>query len=82
MHALPEGTYWMRHLTQRIVAGAAAQADVDLLYQVANNVKGKPLCALGDFATEAVTSGIERFRADFEARLEPAPVEQPAVLAE
>ena len=77
-----EGTYWMRHLTQRIVAGAAAQADVDLLYQVANNVKGKPLCALGDFATEAVTSGIERFRADFEARIEPAPVEQPAPVAE
>ena len=36
------------------------------LHDVANQMKGKCLCALGEFSTEAVTSGIERFRADFE----------------
>ena len=35
---------------------------------VASQIKGKCLCALGDFSTEAVLSGIERFRADFEAK--------------
>lgn len=63
-----EGTFWMMHLTDRIQAGQASMEDVDLLHEVANQVKGKCLCALGDFSTEAVTSGIERFRADFELR--------------
>lgn len=61
-----EGTFWMMHLTDRIHAGQASPEDVNLLHEVASQIKGKCLCALGDFSTEAVTSGIERFRADFE----------------
>ena len=64
-----EGTYWMKHLTKRIHHGQAAWDDVLLLNDVATNIKGKCLCALGDFATEAVTSSIERFREDFESRV-------------
>lgn len=63
-----EGTFWMKHLTERIAAGAdreSRRADVELLQNVANQMKGKCLCALGDFSTEAVLSGIERFKADF-----------------
>jgi NADH-quinone oxidoreductase subunit F len=62
-----EGTFWMMHLTERIASGEAAWEDVELLTDVANQIKGKCLCALGDFSTEAVLSSIERFRADFEA---------------
>lgn len=61
-----EGTFWMMHLTERIVEGSATSEDVELLQDVANQVKGKCLCALGDFSTEAVLTGIERFRPDFE----------------
>jgi len=64
-----EGTFWMMHLTDRIQTGQASMEDVDLLHEVANQVKGKCLCALGDFSTEAVSTGIERFRADFEQRV-------------
>lgn len=64
-----EGTYWMERLTERIVHGEATPQDVDLLYQVARQIQGKCLCALGEFSTQAVVSGIERFRADFEARV-------------
>ena len=64
-----EGTFWMMHLTDRIQAGQASMEDVDLLHEVASQVKGKCLCALGDFSTEAVTTGIERFHADFEQRV-------------
>ncbi|MGH2582979.1 MAG: NADH-quinone oxidoreductase subunit NuoF [Anaerolineales bacterium] len=67
-----EGTYWMRHLTERIHHGQATQEDVILLQDVANGIKGKCLCALGDFATEAVTSAIQRFPADFEAKVSSA----------
>jgi len=61
-----EGTYWMSHLTRRIAAGEAAPDDIDLLNTVARQMQGKCLCALGEFSTMAVTSGIEKFRADFE----------------
>ena len=60
-----EGTYWMSGLTDRIVDGARLKEDVDQLHTVATNIKGKCLCALGDFSTEAVISAIERFPEDF-----------------
>jgi NADH-quinone oxidoreductase subunit F len=62
-----EGTYWMMHLTERISHGEATMQDVELLHDVANQMKGKCLCALGEFSIEAPLSGIERFQADFEA---------------
>lgn len=61
-----EGTFWMMHLTERIAHGGAKPGDVDLLYEVASQIKGKCLCALGEFSIEAVMSGIERFRQDFD----------------
>jgi NADH-quinone oxidoreductase subunit F len=60
-----EGNYWMQHLTERIHTGKATQAEVDLLYSVAKQMQGKCLCALGEFATMAVVTGIERFPQDF-----------------
>jgi len=62
-----EGTFWMSHLTERIAEGVALPEDVSLLYDVASQIKGKCLCALGEFSIEAVMSGIERFRGDFDA---------------
>jgi NADH-quinone oxidoreductase subunit F len=61
-----EGTYWMKHLTERIAEGEASQADVELLYDVASQIKGKCLCALGEFSIEAVLTGIDRFQDDFD----------------
>lgn len=61
-----EGTYWMMHITDRIDAGEAGWGDVELLRDVANQIKGKCLCALGEFSIEAVLTGLERFRGDFE----------------
>jgi len=61
-----EGTYWMSHLTERIHAGHGKTADVDLLLNVAKQMQGKCLCALGEFSTMAVVTGIERFREDFD----------------
>ncbi len=62
-----EGTYWMKHLTERISQGEATMEDVELLKDVGNQMKGKCLCALGEFSIEAPLSGIERFSADFES---------------
>jgi NADH-quinone oxidoreductase subunit F len=61
-----EGTYWMSHLTERIHEGHGKSEDVDLLLNVAKQMQGKCLCALGEFSTMAVVTGIERFRQDFD----------------
>ena len=61
-----EGTYWMNHITRRIVSRKADADDIALLDTVARQMQGKCLCALGEFSTMAVTSGIEKFRADFD----------------
>ena len=60
-----EGTYWMRHLADRIHTGEATWDDVELLNEVAHQIQTKCLCALGEFAIESVISGIERFPEDF-----------------
>jgi NADH-quinone oxidoreductase subunit F len=62
-----EGTFWMAHLTRRIAEGEVRPADVELLRDVASQVRGKCLCALGEFSIEPVLSGIERFPTEFEA---------------
>lgn len=72
-----EGTYWMTHISDRISRGVADQADLELLNDVAHNIQGKCLCALGEFSTMAVVSGIERFRPDFELKVL-GPVAAPA----
>ena len=64
-----EGTFWMSHLTERIAHRRLWRCnpeDVELLYDVASQIRNKCLCALGEFSIEAVTSGIERFRSDFD----------------
>ena len=63
-----EGTFWMRHIIDRIHDGKANWSDVELLNEVALQIKGKCLCALGEFSIEAVASGIDRFTDDFRAK--------------
>ena len=62
-----EGTYWMMHIAERLASGEADGKDKELLKSVASQIKGKCLCALGEFSIEAVLSGMERFPEDFEA---------------
>ena len=57
----------MMHLAERINQGDPSAEEVDLLKSVASQIKGKCLCALGEFSIEAVLSGIERFPEDFYA---------------
>ena len=66
-----EGTYWMDHLTRRIASGNAGPEEIDLLNTVATQMVGKCLCALGEFSVMAVMTGIQQFRTDFEARMQP-----------
>lgn len=60
-----EGNYWMQHLIEHFRQGEGGTEEVELLYTVAKQMQGKCLCALGEFATMAVVTGIERFPKDF-----------------
>ena len=60
-----EGNYWMQHLIERVRNDGSKQEDVELLHSVAKQMQNKCLCALGEFATMAVVTGIERFPQDF-----------------
>ncbi len=61
-----DGTYWMKHIFERIMHDTVQPQEIDLLHTVGIGIQGKNLCALGDFAGLAVTSAIERFRPEFD----------------
>ncbi|WP_376789347.1 NADH-quinone oxidoreductase subunit NuoF [Thermoflexus sp.] len=76
-----EGTYWLRRVYERIVAGRGRPGDAALLESIARQMAGKTLCPLGDFATSPVLSSLKYFRKEYEAYLQRAakmPVEMPA----
>ena len=61
-----EGTGWMVKVLRRFEDGKASAADLDLLLDVANNIEGNTICALGDAAAWPVQSMVKRFREEFE----------------
>lgn len=63
-----EGCGWMEKILNRFVAGEGRLEDIDLLLDVANNIEGNTICALGDAAAWPVQSVIKKFRSEFERR--------------
>jgi NADH-quinone oxidoreductase subunit F len=63
-----EGTGWMLKILERFEHGEGRMEDIDLLLEVANNIEGNTICALGDAAAWPVQSMIKRFREEFETR--------------
>lgn len=61
-----EGTGWLDKITKRIVAGEGKPGDIDLLIKVADNIKGRTICALSDAAALPVLSFVKKFRDEFE----------------
>jgi NADH-quinone oxidoreductase subunit F len=64
-----EGCSWMARILQRIEAGLGRPEDIDLLADICDNVAGKSLCALGEFATGPVLSSVKYFREDYERHI-------------
>jgi NADH-quinone oxidoreductase subunit F len=64
-----EGCKWMEDILHRIEDGHGREQDIALLLDIADNINGKTLCALGDAAAGPVTSFVKKFRADFEAHI-------------
>jgi NADH-quinone oxidoreductase subunit F len=62
-----EGCHWMESILHKILHGESKPSDLDLLVDVAQNIGGKTLCALGDAAAGPVISFIKKFRPEFES---------------
>jgi NADH-quinone oxidoreductase subunit F len=65
-----EGTGWMFKILKRFEHHEAKIEDIDLLMDIANNIEGNTICALGDAAAWPVQSMIRRFRDEFEKRVQ------------
>jgi NADH-quinone oxidoreductase subunit F len=65
-----EGTRWIVQLLERIEAGDATMADLELLRKVCDRVEGKSLCALGDFAVWPVQSYFDKWHDEWVAHVE------------
>ena len=65
-----EGTGWLYRLLVRIENGEGRQEDLGLLVDVANNIEGRTICALGDAAAWPVQSFIKHFRDEFQYHID------------
>ncbi len=61
-----EGTGWVYRLVARIENGDAKQEDLEKLRQVAKNIEGRTICALGDAAAWPVGGFLKHFYDEFE----------------
>lgn len=62
-----EGTFWLDQVMNRVMQGQATAKDIDVLANVAKNMQGVTLCALGDFAANPILATVHHFRADYDA---------------
>jgi len=60
-----EGTGWLYRVVNRIENGQGRMEDLALLDNVADNIAGRTICALGDAAALPVKSFIKHFRDEF-----------------
>jgi len=65
-----EGTGWLSRMVDRIVDGHGRPTDMALLDNVAENIMGRTICALGDAAAMPVRAMIKHYRHEFEYLVE------------
>ena len=65
-----EGTGWLYRIIHRIEHGDGRMEDLDLLLNLADNIQGRTICALGDAAAMPVRAFVKTFRAEFEHHIQ------------
>ena len=64
-----EGTGWMWRVMERLVVGDAEIDEIDILLDVASQVEGHTICALGDAAAWPIQGLVRHFRGEIEERI-------------
>jgi NADH-quinone oxidoreductase subunit F len=67
-----EGTGWLEKICKRMSQGQGRPGDVELLAEIAVGIAGNTICPLGEAAAWPMLGFLTKFRADFEARIQPA----------
>src|SRR5690242_15087345 len=65
-----EGTGWLWRMGNRIEHGRGKPEDLDMLNDVADNIQGRTICALGDAAAMPVRAFIKHYRAEFQHHID------------
>lgn len=65
-----EGTGWLYRMVERIENGRGRMEDLDMLDNVAGNIMGRTICALGDAAAMPVRGFLKHFRDEFAHHVE------------
>jgi NADH-quinone oxidoreductase subunit F len=63
------GTAWLDKIVRRIEAGEGRPSDLDEIVRLAENIKGRTLCPLGDAAALPILGIVRKFRAELERRM-------------
>jgi NADH-quinone oxidoreductase subunit F len=63
------GTAWIRKVVTRLVEGLGEARDLDEIVRVAEAIKGRTLCPLGDAAALPTIALVTKFRGELEAAL-------------
>ncbi len=71
-----EGTGWMEKILHSFEKNEATVSDIDLLLDVANNIEGNTICALGDAAAWPIQSVIKKFRNEFGKKVNKNPIQK------
>ncbi|MCI5043219.1 MAG: NADH-quinone oxidoreductase subunit NuoF [Aquisalinus sp.] len=64
-----EGTGWMWRVLERMAEGNSSTEEIDKLLDVAGQIEGHTICALGDAAAWPVQGLIQHFRPEIEERI-------------
>jgi NADH-quinone oxidoreductase subunit F len=65
-----EGTGWLWRIVNRIEHGQGRPEDLDLLKDVAGNIQGRTICALGDAAAMPVQGMLKHYLDEFAYHVE------------
>ena len=65
-----EGTGWLYRIINRIEHQQGRQEDLDLLLNLADNIQGRTICALGDAAAMPVRAFVKVFREEFQHHID------------
>ena len=65
-----EGTGWLYRMVDRIEHGKGRPEDLDMLDNVAQNIQGRTICALGDAAAMPVRAFLKHYREEFQHHID------------
>ncbi len=60
-----EGSRWLFQIVDRIKSGKGTSSDLDLLFDITDNMKGKTVCVFSDAAAAPIESFVSKFREEF-----------------